>query len=339
MEKLDDHDFHSFNSLNKKTNLILNYRTIIENIKTEQCNLKSLCLDKKECFKYHNILERRRDPKSFLIKNNSVCKFAFLEGKWIDPIKCPKGDYCDYYHSRNELFYDKRNFRKLYDCYIEQEKGKCPYFSLCSYKHNIDVNINEIFLPAEQLKILERSFIQNLNLIDKLNKIKKELKEQNNSKIAKCAKCAKYLIDSLIVLKCMHCYCSDCLQDLKQTNKNCIFNCLKNNRNINNNNNNKFDLNSEYFIKSLKDNLDLNADKLSKKVEVVVCYKKNRKEIKDLVSDKQYEKNNEETIDDKIDQLFDSNNNDKLNYSFVSENAMEKQEDIEDSYEFIDKAK
>lgn len=338
-----------------------NYTYIIENIKTEQCPLKNICPDKKECFKYHNLLERRRDPKVFLIKNNSACKFAFEDNKWINPQKCPKGEYCDFFHTRNELFYDKRNFRKLYDCYTEQEKGKCPYLSVCPYKHNIDISIREIFLPAAQLEILEKNFSVNFNLIKKLEKLKKELNE-NTKDIVKCVKCGNYLVDFLVVLKCMHNYCTACLEELKTGNsKNCIFNCLsKNSRS-----NKKFELDSEYFVKSLKENLDLRADLLSKKTEVILSFKKNLNlnEIdKVVVNDKEeenaIEKENEvieeeEKMHEKIDKLFDSSKDkedNKLDNSVtsveMSQNApdfgdngreVNAVENIEDSYDFLEK--
>jgi len=223
---------------------------------------------------------------------------------------------------------------------------------VCPYKHNNDICIKEVFLPAAQLGILEKNFSVYLSLNDKLRKLKEELNVQSSSSnIAKCTKCAKYLVEFLVVLKCMHNYCLECLEDLKQqNNKNCIFNCLSKNKNnnVNNNSNKKFELNSEYFVKSLKENLALRAHLFSKKASVFISNNNNNNygnlsQLKLL--------NEEENMQEKTKECFKSNKDAELNEldnSVISEEAKEnaaidaesskgnfKEENVEDSYEII----
>lgn len=300
---LSDETILSFsNTRNKNTNIMKMYEQL-EKIKTEQCQLKNLCLNKKECFKYHNLLERRRDCKDFIIQNNLPCDKTFIDGKWIDPKKCPNGDSCEFFHTKNELFYDKRNFRKLYECYIEKEKGECPYFEICPYKHNIDINLNEIFLPKEQIEILEKNFSIYYAQKHKYEILKLELENSQEIKNSKCFMCKQYIIDNIVFLKCMHVYCLNCLEELKNNNKNCILKCLNNHQGI------KFEQNKDYFIKSLKENFLLIKNFLSDKSDGIVIMKNSTtNSVKYLKECSEIEKKNEE-FKKEIDQSMNSDNN------------------------------
>jgi len=90
--KIFDNENKAFFPKKLKHN-ILDLDYVIENIKTQECQLKNLCIDKKKCFKFHNSLERRRDPKNFLITNNQVCKYAIHKEKWVDPSGCPQANF------------------------------------------------------------------------------------------------------------------------------------------------------------------------------------------------------------------------------------------------------
>lgn len=223
-------------------------------------------------------------------------------------------------------------------------------------------------MPAKQLEILEKNFSLNLKLIKKLEKLEKDIYAQKDL-IAKCSKCRKYLVDFLVVLKCMHNYCIECLEDLKQNNKNCIFKCSVKNSSSSSK---KFELNSEYFVKSLKENMALRADLLSKKAEVILSIKNNsfvknssgscnnncsndNKKEKHLKLEGNKEKDRIEDVNEELEEndlLFDSNldkevneldgsfTHDVLKENYKIEGDSERinvEQDVEDSYEIIKK--
>ena len=83
--------------------------------------------------------------------------------QWIsdtENIDCEEGDNCDGFHTRNELFFDERNFRKLYPCNEYGNKdGKiifCKKFEMCPRKHPTDIKIDEIYLPYNDKIELKR---------------------------------------------------------------------------------------------------------------------------------------------------------------------------------------
>ena len=219
---------------------------IFDNIKTQACFLKKLCKDIKSCFNYHGEMERRRNQKDYFIKNNKPCTNVFKESKWLKPSNCPNGDLCEYFHTKTEMMYDRRNFRKLYECYIEKEHGKCYYYNICPYKHNIDINFKEIYLQNEEILILKKNYFINKKYMCEYENLKKELEKENLS--TKCTKCNRFIEDVMIIFKCQHFYCEDCLNILL-LNKNCIFKCLKVQ--------NTLELNKDYFkILLCNNNLD-----------------------------------------------------------------------------------
>ena len=162
-----------------------------------------------KCPYYHNNLEKRRNLK---IKENEICKEVLDKDKWKtdeEDIKCKNSGLCNKFHTRNELFYDERNYRKLYPCDNLQFKY-CKKGPLCPRKHPTDIKIDELYLPPDSIKDLERE-LKKLN--EKNKKIK--IKEQKLSKI-QCKSCLNYIygnngINLYIFKYCNHIICSQCL--------------------------------------------------------------------------------------------------------------------------------
>ena len=180
-----------------------------------------------KCPYYHNSLEKRRNIK---IRYNEICKEVIKDGEWrIDEnkIKCKNADTCNKFHTRNELFYDQRNFRKLYPCIkkIDPCTKKLEYClkgEMCPKKHAIDIKIDEIYLPLESKFELEREMKK---LIQKYEKFK--TKEEKFLKI-QCKCCLNYAdgTDGRNLYKfinCNHIICSKCI-DFYQLCPLCGFN-------------------------------------------------------------------------------------------------------------------
>ena len=174
-----------------------------------------------KCPYYHSNLEKRRIIK---INKNSICPNAIRNKEWIkDPekIECENGDNCDKFHTRNELFYDERNFRKLYPCteYNKKDKDKyinnfCKKFDMCPKKHPTDIKMEEIYLPSDYKSDLQRELKalkeKDKNIRKKIEKLKK----------TECLCCLNYIDGEkgreLIYFKdCNHIICSSCYKTCK----------------------------------------------------------------------------------------------------------------------------
>ena len=165
----------------------------------------------KRCPYYHSNLEKRR-----IIKNieNEICKYAIKDGKWVDDketIDCSKKDYCNKYHTRNEVFFDEKNYRKLYPC---TEVYYCEKGELCPKKHAIDIKIEEIYLPVKRKNELETKLKE---LIEKNEDIKAEL--QKFDKVI-CKSCISFIDGAqgrnmYIFKNCPHIICSNCYEYYK----------------------------------------------------------------------------------------------------------------------------
>ena len=185
--------------------------------KTEPCKLVfqpnnyDYYIHMKKCPFFHSKLEKRRINK---ILGNDICKDAIKDGKWIvndeEKINCSKGEYCNKYHTRNELFFDERNYRKLYPC----TNNYCDKGALCPRKHPIDIKIDEIYLTWNEKEKLERDLKK---LIEKNKKIQN--REKKLSKI-QCRSCLNYIDGedgrNLYYIKiCTHIICSKCYDFFK----------------------------------------------------------------------------------------------------------------------------
>ena len=160
----------------------------------------------KRCPDYHSNLERRRITKN---KENEICKNAIKDGKWIDDkesIDCINNDFCSKYHTRNEVFFDEKNYRKLYPC---TEPYYCEKGELCPKKHAIDIKIEEIYLPFKNKNDLE-TVLQ--KIINKNNELHKKLQIFN--KII-CKSCLNFIDGAqernmYYINHCKHIICSNC---------------------------------------------------------------------------------------------------------------------------------
>ena len=202
--------YHSLLEYSKKNGLYIDccYKN---EIKTQPCPVDFVTnhFDEhmKKCQYYHSPLEKRRLYK---IIENDICKKAIEKGGWIinneEKIECDNGEYCNKFHTRNELFFDERYYRKLYPC---NEINYCEKGNLCPKKHAIDINIKEIFLPKEN-----KDYLNELKekLIDKDKKIKEILRF---FKYIECAYCLSFIDgkqnrNKMYFFKCNHKLCQRC---------------------------------------------------------------------------------------------------------------------------------
>ena len=161
----------------------------------------------KKCPYYHSNLEKRRITKNM---DNEICKEVIKDGKWIvnddEKINCNKKDYCNKFHTRNELFFDEKNYRKLYPC---TEPYYCEKGDLCPRKHPFDIKIEEIYLPLENKNDLEKELKQ---LINKNERMKRKLEYFSRTM---CKSCLNYIDGQhnrniYIFNNCNHVICSNC---------------------------------------------------------------------------------------------------------------------------------
>ena len=180
--------------------------------KTEPCSIlfkpnnNDYYVHVKKCPYYHSNLEKRRITKNC---DNEICKGVIEDGMWInkeEKINCKNGDYCNKYHSRNEVFFDEKNYRKIYPC---NEPYYCEKGDLCPKKHAIDMKIEEIYLPLKNKNELEKNLKE---LKRKDSKIKRKIEKFHN---AKCKSCLNYIDGTqgrnlYIFNRCSHIICSNC---------------------------------------------------------------------------------------------------------------------------------
>ena len=232
--------------------------------KTKKCPLDLLKPDKDDwknhlikCPCYHSNLEKRRVIK---IRENKICNHALNNNEWISDtvINCENEDNCYKFHTRNELFYDERNFRKLYPCieYIKEngngEQNFCKKFEMCPWKHPVDIKIEEIYLPEDYKNDLKRELIKlkgkNSRIEERIKKIKK----------IECRCCLNYINgdkgrDFIFFITCNHIICSKCFKicnlcplcGLKSNPQNIFIKLEKNEGNEERDNNDKDNINNE----------------------------------------------------------------------------------------------
>ena len=160
----------------------------------------------KKCPYYHSNLEKRR---LLNIVDNEICENAIKAGQWIfndqETIECNNGNFCNKFHTRNELFFDERNYRKLYPC---TETYYCEKGELCPKKHAIDIKINEIFLPKNKKKDLQE-ILDDIKKKDEM--LKNKLKKFN---VIQCVSCMNLINgiqnNNMIVFNCRHKICTKC---------------------------------------------------------------------------------------------------------------------------------
>ena len=173
-----------------------------------------------KCPYYHSNLEKRRIIK---IKKNKICPNAIHGKEWVkdtEEINCEDGENCDRFHTRNELFYDERNFRKLYPCTEYNIKNAndninfCKKYDMCPKKHPIDIKIDEIYLPSDYKSDLQKELKglkeKDKNVGKKIEKMKK----------VECRCCLNYIDGEeerqfIYFTNCNHIICSSCFNACK----------------------------------------------------------------------------------------------------------------------------
>ena len=212
-----------------KSNLFGDY-CFYPNYKTKKCPLDFFKPNKNDlknhmikCPFYHSDLEKRRILK---IPKNKICPKALNNKEWvtdINKIHCENGDFCDKFHTRNELFYDERNFRKIYPCTEYNEKNKddnddisnfCKKFDMCPKKHPTDMKLEEIYLTADKKSDLQRDLMR---LKEKEKNLRKKIEKM---KKIECRLCFNYINgednrEFIFFVNCNHIICSSCYENCK----------------------------------------------------------------------------------------------------------------------------
>jgi len=259
----------NFEKSDKFDNILNSNNQLLFTLKVYECKKKDLCENIKNCPFYHSTLERRRSPEIFPIKNNKPCKKVYVENKWKNPKLCEAGDSCNYFHTRNELLYDSRNYKKIYECYIEKNKGVCEFYKLCPYKHIIDIDVGALYLPKiEKATILEMVKVY-LSYYNESKKIKRKIQKNN----LVCPNCEDFIKDQMVVFKCGHNCCYKCVKVMK----NCSLLCLKILGN-------SLEIDKDYYVFDFRKNISIkteNAFEFSKEDENLDFYDlKNKYEYK-----------------------------------------------------------
>ena len=309
--------------------------------KTKKCPLDLLKPNQEDwnnhlikCPCYHGILEKRRIIK---INNNRICPNVLTEEKWIiDPekIKCKEGETCDKFHTRNEVFYDERNFRKLYpctECDKKDENGEyiynfCKKFDMCPKKHPGDIKINEIYLPQDYKLDLQRELT---GLKEKIKNIRKRMEK---IKKIECKCCLNYIDGEkgrhFISFKtcnhkiCLKCYkiCKLCpLCEYKSDQEKIFIKLEKNeepnepNDNSNNDSNEEDDSNNRLSSFAEEDNeiIDIDSEEDlkindSNYYDVNYSSEKDKEENKESSSSEEKESNEESDKKEKSDTFLSS---------------------------------
>ena len=317
-------------------------------IKTNECPL--LFKPKKEDFSihlsrcpyYHNSLEKRRNIR---IKENEICKEVIKvgkdgkDGKWRtdeENIKCKNSDLCNKFHTRNELFFDERNYRKLYPCYPCSNSSPPKYCLkglMCPRKHAIDIKIDEIYLPTDSKNYLGRELTK---LIEKNNKIMNKI--ERISKI-QCKCCLDYIDgvngNNLYYLKnCYHIICSKCFNFYNS----CPLCGLNNNDNNDDEDDYifiKLDYENKNIKKSDEDSIEeekYNKEDDSENKEEEVCDDDLKDEDEDYNRNEFNFKSCNEVVYDEDDDEDNNNKSKKYNKKNDSSNSEDNDDNNENSY-------
>ena len=304
----------------------------LPDFKTKKCPLDLIKPSKNDwnnhlikCPCYHNNLEKRRIIK---IHENKICPHALNGNQWKtdkEKIDCKFGENCDKFHTRNELFYDQRNFGKLYPCidYYQKNKYKfCKKFGMCPRKHPVDIKIDEIYLPEDYKYELKRE-------LDKLkNKNSQIIKRIETAKKIECRCCLNYIDgengrELIFFNNCNHIICSKCFEicklcplcDMKKTGSNIIRIKLVINDNNDDNQEEEEEEEDEEYENDEDDNNNSYNNSMKKSTE-------------------DEEENDEDVSDSEINNGFEINDNKNNCYSYHSsrfkdEESLEKSKNIE----------
>ena len=261
----------------------------------------------KNCPYYHSDLEKRRINKNL---ENEICKEAIEDGKWLvneeEKINCSKKDYCNKFHTRNELFFDEKNYRKLYPC---TEYSYCEKGDLCPKKHATDIKIEEIYLPLESKNELERSLMR---LIEKNERIRKKI--DLFSRVV-CKSCLNYIDGEhgrniYFFRGCNHVICSICFKYF-QTCPLCGIN-----------EDDDDDNNPKNILIKIDEGIEPKKTKKNKK------NKKNKKRQKNSLDEKDEEENSEEKEEEEKENEDDDEDDSSSSSSSSDEDYDDKDSDL-----------
>jgi hypothetical protein len=215
------------------TNLRLPQSFKLSTYKVMKCPLGESCyVDYHYCYNYHNDKERRRNPKFIITEKNEYCPTLKNDRNLLDPSKCPKGDFCGYLHTRNELNYSENNFGKLVDC--QRNKARpCEFIEVCYARHYDEKGR---LLNKKDLKVEEDySYLKKENL-DLKSEVERKISENAQSEkqveeylhkfqIIRCntTECVTIFSSTLVCLGCKHYFCPNCFKEIQKVK--CCFKC------------------------------------------------------------------------------------------------------------------
>ena len=110
----------------------------LKNFKTEAC--EDIKCKMEDCMKYHDSLERRRDPAIYSY-SAIPCNFVYTDFAFGSPDNCPNKDSCDLAHTKNEVYYHASMY-KTREC-----KASPCYSKICAFTHP-----GEAFRGLEEVK-------------------------------------------------------------------------------------------------------------------------------------------------------------------------------------------
>ena len=100
-----------------------------ETYKTLRC-MQNLCKDQ-DCVYFHTNTERRR-PEGEFEYDCVPCKFVYVNRGFLNPDHCPLKDKCSLAHTKNEVYYHLKVFRKKV-C-----RSKPCYSPFCAFVHDLE---------------------------------------------------------------------------------------------------------------------------------------------------------------------------------------------------------
>lgn len=115
-----------------------------KSFKTEMC--ENLQCKIEDCVKFHDFMERRRNPDSFFY-SVVPCNFVYKDFVFAAPGNCPNKDLCELAHTKNEVYYHK-DLYKRFEC-----KAAPCYSKICAFVHP-----GELWTDLEQEKVIQNIF-------------------------------------------------------------------------------------------------------------------------------------------------------------------------------------
>jgi len=165
--------------------------------KIYQCD-DALC-SQRLCPKYHNQLERRRDPKK--VKYSSgPCYNVYKRGEWKNPDNCSRKEECTFSHTENEMKYHPSNIGETKDAPRIQPQ----------VQHQLEENKDDPARRVQQLR--EQLNKKNLEVEETKIKLKRTEGEVKKLKVlSRCKACGEGEQD-WILFPCSHLLCTDCVK-------------------------------------------------------------------------------------------------------------------------------